>query len=70
MIVNFNNFITQTPSLENKSVQAKLKFNAPGDKYEQEADWIANKVMRMPESSVQPQSEAERMLQMKGRGLH
>ncbi|MBW4608226.1 MAG: DUF4157 domain-containing protein [Hassallia sp. WJT32-NPBG1] len=29
--------------------QAKLQVGEPGDKYEQEADWMANQVMRMPE---------------------
>jgi len=32
------------------SVQPKLKINKPGDKYEQEADRVADQVMRMPES--------------------
>lgn len=30
-------------------LQAKLKIGAPGDKYEQEADRVADQVMRMPE---------------------
>jgi hypothetical protein len=30
-------------------VQAKLKVNEPGDRYEQEADRVADQVMRMPE---------------------
>ncbi len=34
-------------------VQAKLKIGQPGDKYEQEADRVAEQVMRMPEPSVQ-----------------
>jgi hypothetical protein len=29
-------------------VQTKLAVNAPGDEYEQEADAMADKVMRMP----------------------
>jgi hypothetical protein len=33
-------------------VQAKLKIGQPGEKYEQEADRVAEKVMRMPESSI------------------
>lgn len=33
-------------------IQAKLIVNAPGDKYEQEADRVAEQVMRMP--TVQP----------------
>ena len=33
-------------------VQAKLKIGSPGDKYEQEADRVAEQVMRMPEPSI------------------
>lgn len=35
-------------------VQCKLTVNAPGDVYEREADAVADQVMRMPESAVQP----------------
>lgn len=38
-------------------IQPKLKMSAPGDKYEQEADSVADKVMRMPDSQVQNQRE-------------
>jgi hypothetical protein len=34
-------------------IQAKLKIGQPGDKYEQEADRVAEQVMRMPESQLQ-----------------
>ena len=34
-------------------VQPKLQINAPGDKYEREADAMAERVMRMPEPTVQ-----------------
>lgn len=34
-------------------VQAKLTIGQPNDKYEQEADRVADEVMRMPESEVQ-----------------
>jgi hypothetical protein len=40
-------------------IQTKLKIGEPGDKYEQEADRIADRVMRMPESLVQRQIEPE-----------
>ena len=40
-------------------IQAKLKVGQPGDKYEQEADRVADAVMRMPELQVQRQSEEE-----------
>lgn len=35
------------------AVQAKLTVNQPGDQYEQEADRMADTVMRMPEPTVQ-----------------
>jgi hypothetical protein len=34
-------------------IQPKLKINAPGDRFEQEADRVAEQVMRMPEPLVQ-----------------
>ena len=36
-------------------IQAKLKIAIPGGKYEQEADRVAEHVMRMPEPIVQRQ---------------
>ena len=50
-------------------LQAKLRIGQPGDKYEQEADRVAEQVMRMPEPGVQrqvePEEEEEEMLQTK-----
>ena len=40
-------------------IQAKLKVGQLGDVYEQEADRVANEVMRMPEPEVQRQVEPE-----------
>ncbi|NOR41701.1 MAG: DUF4157 domain-containing protein [Gammaproteobacteria bacterium] len=40
-------------------IQTKLKINEPGDLYEQEADRVAEQVMRMPEPRVQKQPEEE-----------
>ena len=37
-------------------IQTKLKISQPGDKYEQEADRVAEQIMRMPEPTV-PESE-------------
>ncbi len=34
-------------------VQPKLAVGHPGDKYEQEADRVADRIMRMPEPGVQ-----------------
>ena len=36
-----------------KNIQLKLKVNSPGDIYEQEADRVADQVMRMPEPRLQ-----------------
>lgn len=40
--------ISATPPL----IQTKFKVGAPNDKFEQEADRVADEVMRMPESAV------------------
>lgn len=44
--------------LQAKVVQAKLQVGQPGDKYEQEADWVAEQVMRMPEPGNQQKTTA------------
>lgn len=41
------------------NIQTKLTINQPGDRYEQEADRIAEQVMRKPDSSLQHQVEPE-----------
>lgn len=49
-------------------IQPKLKIGQPNDKYEQEADRVADQVMRMPEPKVQRQieeDEKEEILQTK-----
>ncbi len=52
-----------------RSFQAKLAISQPGDKYEQEADQVAEQVMRMPEPRLQrqvaPEEEEEELLQTK-----
>jgi hypothetical protein len=40
-------------------IQAKLAVGQPGDRYEEEADRIADEVMRMPELTIQRQTEPE-----------
>lgn len=48
-------------------IQPKLKIGQPGDKYEREADTVADRVMRMPEGEsirMQPLEEEEEMMQM------
>lgn len=42
----------QTKRLLGKPFQAKLQINEPCDEYEQEADRVADQVMRMPDSSL------------------
>jgi len=55
--------------IKSGTLQAKLRIGQPGDKYEQEADRVADEVMRMPEQGVQrqvePEEEEEEMLQTK-----
>jgi hypothetical protein len=46
-------------------IQAKLKVGQPGDIYEQEADRVADAVMRMPEPGVQSQTEEEELIETK-----
>ena len=46
-------------------IQAKLKVGQPGDVYEQEADRVAEAVMRMLEPQVQRQIEEEEQIQTK-----
>lgn len=45
-------------------IQAKLRIGQPNDKYEQEADRVADEVMRMPEPQVQRQPKEEEAWQM------
>ena len=45
--------------IKSGTLQAKLKIGQLGDKYEQEADRVADAVMRMPEPGVQRQVEPE-----------
>ncbi|MEM6433957.1 MAG: DUF4157 domain-containing protein, partial [Cyanobacteria bacterium P01_D01_bin.115] len=44
---------------EETPIQAKLTIGQPGDKYEQEADQMATKVMAMPDSAVQREAMPE-----------
>lgn len=56
---------TSTPK---QAIQTKLKIGQPGDKYEQEADVVADRVMRMSEVKslrMQPSEEEEEMMQPK-----
>lgn len=44
------------------SAQAKLRINEPGDAYEQEADRVADRVMRMPIDGAAPSEEISEQL--------
>jgi hypothetical protein len=46
---------------EQPGLQTKLAVNAPGDVYEQEADRVADQVMRMPAAAVQTQAVSSRL---------
>lgn len=43
--------------IKSGTLQAKLKIGQPGDKYEPEADRMADAVMRMPEPGVHSDSQ-------------
>jgi len=54
--------------IKSGALHAKLKIGQPGDMYEQEADRVADEVMRMPEPQVQRQpigEEEEEQIQTK-----
>lgn len=55
--------------LRNNTVQAKLTIGQPNDKYEQEADRVADEVMSMPDPKLQrqenPEEEEEEAVQTK-----
>jgi hypothetical protein len=44
---------------EDMVIQPKLRIGEPGDRYEQEADRVADEVMRIREPRLQPQVEAD-----------
>ena len=50
------------------ALHAKLKVGRAGDRYEQEAERVAEQVMRMPEPQVQRQVEPEEEFQTKSAG--
>jgi hypothetical protein len=62
---------TPVSSTMGHPIQPKLKVGPPRDRYEQEADRVAEAVMRMSEPEIQRQEEEgqeEEMLQAKSRG--
>jgi hypothetical protein len=50
---------TRQAQLQQQGIQAKLTVGEPGDRYEQEADRIASRIMSMPDTGVQRQSEKQ-----------
>ncbi|NJO60542.1 MAG: DUF4157 domain-containing protein [Richelia sp. RM2_1_2] len=57
--VNNTNRPIVTPRVNLSNLQTKLTVGAPGDKYEQEADSMAQKVMSTPDSVVQRMTPGE-----------
>lgn len=53
--------VAKSPNLKVLGIQAKLTIGKLGDKSEQKADRVANKIMSMPASIIprQPQEEEE-----------
>lgn len=51
--------VSEVDEEEETPIQAKLTIGQPGDKYEQEADRMAAKVMAMPDSAVQRETMPE-----------
>jgi hypothetical protein len=55
--------------IKSGALQTKLTVNEPGDVYEQEADRVADQVMRMPDPVLQrqniPEEEEEKTIQTK-----
>jgi hypothetical protein len=50
----------ETKKLIGEPLQAKLRVNEPGDEYEQEADRVAEQVMRLPDVPLDPETTASR----------
>ena len=42
----------QAPASKLRSIQTKLAISRPGDAYEQEADRVADQVMRLPDPNL------------------
>lgn len=51
---------TECQNKQEGILQTKLQISEPGDRYEQEADLVADRVMRMPEPTIQPDVELEK----------
>ncbi len=58
-MLNYENYLSSSPAIQRTTeepkpfFQPKLTINPPGDVYEQEADAMADRVMRMPEENEQ-----------------
>ena len=53
-----NQAVLRSLSAARPRIQTKLTVNQPGDQYEQEADRVAEHVMRMPDPSAATMSQA------------
>jgi hypothetical protein len=58
-----NSYVQRVVNLSR--IQAKLTVGEPGDKYEQEAELMASRIMSMPDTAVQRQMTPEEELQTK-----
>jgi hypothetical protein len=56
--------------LEAEGIQAKIKIGAPDDKYEREADKMADRVMRMSEPHIQRQSSDKQQVELQATPLN
>ena len=54
--------------LQSSAIQAKLKISQPNDKYEQEADRVADQVMRTPDNEALHNQEDDGLIQAKSVG--
>jgi hypothetical protein len=67
---HFNPKTVKPETIPERIIQPKLEVNPPNDKFEQEADHVADKVSRMPGNAtdnlqMQPKEDEEKKLQMK-----
>lgn len=70
-----NSFLAQQQVIGNQAmqhlleagvIQTKLKINPPGDKYEQEANRVADQVMRMSDPAIAPTPVNSKLPQLQG----
>ncbi|MCE7991879.1 MAG: DUF4157 domain-containing protein [Roseivirga sp.] len=60
---SFRNGTSTTSGLWKNSIQTRLKVGQPGDKYEQEADAVADQVVTNPRPEISKQADKEQLSQ-------